>query len=118
MIFDFSRHWNAEPVLAYTTGKNKTDRSKSLNIRLWPIKLFFGTFSDQVHDLETDIFEAVWPVGWILADRRFLWVDSKLKLLFPVRNITWKNTTVHSKKGTKHPKFVIFSWSIIFMDLH
>jgi len=34
MIFDFSRHWNAEPVLAYTTGKNKTDRSKSLNIRL------------------------------------------------------------------------------------
>ena len=59
MIFDFSRHWNAEPVLAYTTGKNKTDRFKSLNISLIPIKIFSGTFSDQVHDLETDIFEAV-----------------------------------------------------------
>ena len=59
MIFDFSRHWNAEPVLAYTTGKNKTDHSKSLKISLLPIKLFFRTVSDQVHDLETDIFEAV-----------------------------------------------------------
>ena len=32
MIFDFSRHWNAEPVLFDTTGKNKTEHANSLNI--------------------------------------------------------------------------------------
>lgn len=56
MIFDFSRHWNAEPVLFDTTGKNKTEHANSLNISSWPIKLVSETLFDQIYDLETDIF--------------------------------------------------------------